>query len=206
MTDLRIQKGTAFEELYDRIWKTKSARFNAYHRLKKKSIMSSYTLSLLSVYVIILTLLGPFKIIKNLEVLETINFLSICVSILLLVFVLLENSMEYNLKAEKFHNCSKSLSKLFKKLEVLQESKYDFEKNNGIKQVTVKYDSIIDLYDNHAPIDYELHNVQNDLKKYSKNKKKWIKLKYFYINNSVYYLAIYLVPLVLIGTILILNK
>lgn len=206
MTNFRKQKGNAFDELYDRIWKTKSARFNAYHRLKKKKIMSSYTLSLLSVYVIILKLLEPFKIIQNAETLETVNFLSICVSILLLVFVLIENSMEYNLKAEKFHNCSKSLARLFKDLEIIKESKSDYEKTNGIKKITEKYDNIIDLYDNHDPIDFELHRVNNNLKDYNDRKKWFIRNTYHYFNNLIYYLAIYLVPIILVLTIIILNK
>lgn len=206
MTKLREQKGDAYDELYDRVWKTKSARFNAYHRLKKKRIMSSYTLSLLSVYVIILKLLGPFKVIENTGTLETVNFLSICVSILLLVFVLIENSMEYNLKAEKFHNCSKSLAKLFKELEIIKESKSDYEKTSGIKKITSKYDNIIDLYDNHDPIDFELHRVDNNLKNYKPIKNWWIKNTYLYFNNLVYYLAIYFVPVILILTILFLNK
>ena len=97
MGELRKQEGSVGEELYDRLWKTKSARFNAYHRFKKKHILSTYTTSLLSAYVVILALLEPFDMIIKETVIEAVNFMSICVSILLLVIVVLENSMEYNL-------------------------------------------------------------------------------------------------------------
>ena len=64
---------------------------------------------------IVLSLLQPFKIIKDTETVNILNLASVCVSIILLVFVLMESSMQYNVKAEKFHECAKSLGKLFKK-------------------------------------------------------------------------------------------
>jgi hypothetical protein len=210
MSTLRKQEGSAGEELYDRIWKTKSARFNAYHRFKKKHVLSTYTTSLLSAYVVILALLEPFDMIIKETVIEAVNFMSICVSILLLVIVVIENSMEYNLKAEKFHNCAKSMSKLFKKIEIANEISDENIKAKKIKSITKKYDDIINIYDNHDDIDYDFHLAKNQLKKLKKaDTKNEADLKKVnsrinslknkqYKNNGLYYFGIWVVPILII--------
>lgn len=203
----RIQKDSSVEELYDRIWKTKSARFNAYHRLSKTHVLSSYSTSLLSVYVIVLSLLQPFCIIENTNTIKYINFASACVSIMLLVFVLMEGSMQYNLKAEKFHDCAKSLGRLFKKIELVKENPDmdETDKYKKINKIAKKYDNIIDLYDNHKPIDFEYHRAINGLKGYSKFKVWFIKFRYRYLVYFYYYIAIYLVPFLLLIILFFLN-
>lgn len=211
---MRKQENTTIEELYDRIWKTKSARLNAYQRLSKTYYLSSYSTSLLSVYVIILSLLQPFKIISNDNIIQTINFATICVSVTLLVFVLMESSMQYNLKAEKFHDCAKAVSKLFKKYEFVKENSTlsEDEKFNKFKKIQKKYDKIIDLYENHRPIDFKFFQSNNKLKEYKEdytlilnqkiklgNFNRWyIKFKYNHLIFIHYYIVIFIIPIALI--------
>jgi hypothetical protein len=211
---MRKQENTTTEELYDRIWKTKSARLNAYQRLSKTYFLSSYSTSLLSVYVIILSLLQPFKIVCNVEIIKTINFATICVSVTLLVFVLMESSMQYNLKAEKFHDCAKAVSKLFKKHEFVKENSTLTEEDKFIKykKIQGKYDKIIDLYENHRPIDFKFFQSNNKLKEYKEdytlilnqkiklgNFNRWyIKFKYNHLIFIHYYIVIFIMPIVLI--------
>lgn len=118
---MRARKGTLSEELYDKIWKTKGTRFNAYERLRRRQKRSFYATGLLSAYLIIINLLQPF----NLLVLPTdsniINFISVSLSIILLVFVTIENSAEYNLKGDNFHNSAKELGRIFNDLHSLME-------------------------------------------------------------------------------------
>lgn len=211
---MRKQENTTIEELYDRIWKTKSARLNAYQRLSKTYYLSSYSTSLLSVYVIILSLLQPFKIISNDNIIQTINFATICVSVTLLVFVLMESSMQYNLKAEKFHDCAKAVSKLFKKYEFVKENSTlsEDEKFNKFKKIQKKYDKIIDLYENHRPIDFKFFQSNNKLKEYKEdytlilnqkiklgNFNRWyIKFKYNHLIFIHNYIVIFIIPIALI--------
>lgn len=211
---MRKQENTTIEELYDRIWKTKSARLNAYQRLSKTYFLSSYSTSLLSVYVIILSLLQPFKIVSNVETIQTINFATICVSVTLLVFVLMESSMQYNLKAEKFHDCAKAVSKLFKKYEFIKENSTLTEEDKFVKykKIQSKYDKIIDLYENHRPIDFKFFQSNNKLKEYKEdytlilnqeiklgNFNRWyIKFKYNHLIFIHYYIVIFIMPAVLI--------
>lgn len=211
---MRKQENTTIEELYDRIWKTKSARLNAYQRLSKTYFLSSYSTSLLSVYVILLSLLQPFKIVTDYEIIKNINFATICVSVTLLVFVLMESSMQYNLKAEKFHDCAKAVSKLFKKFEFIEANTALTEGNKfkKHKKIQNKYDKIIDLYENHRPIDYKFFQSNNKLKEYKEdytlilnqkiklgNFNRWyIKFKYNHLIFVHYYIVIFIMPIVLI--------
>ncbi|KQB37631.1 SLATT domain-containing protein [Flavobacterium aquidurense] len=211
---MRKQENSTIEELYDRIWKTKSARLNAYQRLSKTYFLSSYATSLLSVYVIILSLLQPFKIISSENTIQTINFATICVSVTLLVFVLMESSMQYNLKAEKFHDCAKEISKLFKKYEFIKENTTlnEEDKYKKFKNIQDKYDKIIDLYENHRPIDFKFFQSNNKLKEYKEdytlifnlkikfgNFNRWyIKYKYNHLIFIHYYIVIFIIPIILI--------
>ncbi len=214
---MRIQSQTTVDELYDRLWKTKSARFNAYHRLNKTQYLSSYATSFLSVYVIVLALFQPYNIITDEKTIGILNLIAICVSIILLVFVLMESSMQYNLKAEKFHDCAKKIGKLFKKIEFIKEdtSLNDSDKYKKFEKVQKKYNEIIDLYDNHRPIDFIFFQATNNLKKYEKDEIKFLfinfefasynrfmtKLKYNHLIFIHYYVVIFLLPLILIWTI-----
>ncbi|MDR0227869.1 MAG: SLATT domain-containing protein [Flavobacteriaceae bacterium] len=215
---MRIQSQSTANELYDRLWKTKSARFNAYHRLNKTQYLSSYATSFLSVYVIVLALFQPYKIITDESTVNILNLIATCVSITLLVFVLMESSMQYNLKAEKFHDCAKKIGKLFKKFEFINEdtSLNESDKYDKFMRIQKKYNEIIDLYDNHRPIDFNYFQATNKLKKYQEDKVKFLcmninlsswnrfstKLKYNHLIYIHYYIVIFVLPLILIWTIL----
>src|SRR5690606_11802820 len=191
--------------------------FNAYHRLNKTQYLSAYATSFLSVYVIVLALFQPYKIIVDEKTLNILNLIATCVSITLLVFVLMESSMQYNLKAEKFHDCAKKIGKLFKKFEFIGQdlSLNDDEKYKKFERLQKKYNEIIDLYDNHRPIDFNYFQAINKLKKYKEDKVKlWFinidfaaynrlitKLKYNHLIFIHYYIVIFLLPVILIWTI-----
>lgn len=212
--NMRKQEYSTIDELYDRLWKTKAARLNAYQRLSKTYYFSSYATSLLSVYVIVLSLLQPYNIITNSNNVKEITFASICVSIILLVFVLMESSMQYNLKAEKFHDCAKSISKLSKKFEFVKENNLLSEDKKYKKYTAIQknYDEIIDLYENHRPIDFKMFQSINKLKNYKEdytlifnqkikvgNFNRWyIKLKYNHLIYIHYYVVIFLIPFFII--------
>ena len=215
---MRIQSTSTANELYDRMWKTKSARFNAYHRLNKTQYLSSYSTSLLSVYVIVLALFQPYDLIEDQRTINMLNLIATCVSITLLVFVLMESSMQYNLKAEKFHDCAKKIGKLFKKFEFVRENKSlsSKEKYKKYSQIQKKYNEIIDLYDNHLPIDFNYFQAVNKLKNYSNHKVNLLrkernlaslnriltKFKYNHLIFIHYYIVIFVLPIILIFTIL----
>lgn len=183
---MRERKGTLSEELYDKIWKTKGTRFNAYERLRRRQKRSFYATGLLSAYLIIINLLQPF----NLLVLPTdsniINFISVSLSIILLVFVTIENSAEYNLKGDNFHNCAKELGRIFNDLHSLMDKNETDQ--TKYEEIGNRYSDVIDRYDNHSPIDYEVHKTKhtNDFK-LSYVDRQWILLRANILNDFHYF-------------------
>lgn len=192
---MRVKKGKFIDELHDKIFKTKGARFNAYERLKKKNRLSFYTRTLLTSYLIIVNLLNafnPFQFNINSKI---VSFYLISLSIILLIFIILESVMEYNLKAEKFHDCAKKLSRLFNKLQYMMDEENLSKKK--VEDITNDYMDIIDRYDNHLPIDYLMHKTKhkNDYN-IDKTTNWWIKIKFNYLIHYHYYLFMLIPPII----------
>ena len=112
------------EELYHKLWTTKGARFYAHKRLLRKSRLSNQTIGYLTAYVIIINLLGLFNFSEKFVLSsQFIGFATTALSILILVFSQIEASFEYNLKADKYHNCAKAIGKLYLELRDIMLSK-----------------------------------------------------------------------------------
>lgn len=194
---MRKKTSTFEEELYDKMWKTKGNRFNAYERIRKTQKLSFYTTSLLSAYLIIVNLLEPFNLLPANITTHFVSFISVSLSIILLVYVILESSMEYSLKAQNFHNCSKEIGKLFNELENEMDNKpINQEKVN---QISIAYSNILDKYDNHSPIDYALHKTKHK-KDFNLNwiERVWIRIRANFFVHFKYYLFIFGAPLIII--------
>lgn len=192
---MRERKGSYSDELYDKIWKTKGARFNAYERLRRRQKRSFYATGVLSAYLIIINLLQPFGILTIPDDSSIISFISVSLSIILLVFVTIENLAEYNLKGNNFHNCAKDIGRVFNELHSLIERKVtDIEEYDNISK---KYSEILDKYDNHSPIDYEVHQTKH-AKDFKLNwfQKNWILLRVTYLID-LHYFAFIIVPPIL---------
>lgn len=176
------------------MWKTKGSRFNAYERLRRTQKLSFYTTSLLSAYLIVINLLEPFNLTSGAIEPRTISFISTALSIILLVFVILENSAEYNLKGAGFHNCAKDIGRLFNQLHsILDKNETDISK---YEEIADKYSDILDRYDNHSPIDYEVHKTKHpDDFKLHGIQKEWIRLKANYLIHGHYFLFMFGPPI-----------
>jgi hypothetical protein len=178
-----IQKYTT--ELYDKMWKTKGSRFNAYERLRRRQTRSAYATSLLSAYLIVLSLIGPFELVQATDM-KMISFFSVAVSIILLAFVTLENAAEYNLKGNNFHNCAKDIGRIFSELHALiEKNETDISK---FEKIAEQYANILDKYDNHSPLDYDVHKTKHR-KDFDLNivQRQWILLKANYLTDAHYF-------------------
>jgi len=173
---MREKKGSYSDKLYDKIRKTKGAKFNAYERLGRRQKRSFYAIGILSAHLIIINLLQPFGLLTVPDDYSVISFISVSLSIMLLVFVTIENSTEYNLKGNNFHNCTKDLGRVFNDLDSLIERKVTDTKEYD--NISNKYSEILDKYHNHSPIDYEVHKTKhkNDFK-LNLFQKNWVLLK-----------------------------
>jgi hypothetical protein len=168
------------KELCSRMWITKGSRYNAYRRYEWKHRLSLTSISMLTLYVFGLTLADFCHILRSTGNNNIISFISMVLSIFILILSLLENSNNYQIKAERLHNCAKEITGVYNELRMLMHSEdsYDY-KFKELEEITKRYDGIIQKYgENHDKIDYELFQSEN-YKEFEINliRKKFILIK-----------------------------
>lgn len=139
-----------FEDVYktfDRqIWITKGSRFNAYRRLERKQNASIFSISILSLYVLIFAVLPVGLLPESINNLK--DTISVIASVFILVLSLLEARKSYEVKSERLHNNAIALNELYSRWKLSKET----EKKEIIKEY---HDLIKHCPENHAPYDTE---------------------------------------------------
>ncbi|CAM1352160.1 SLATT domain-containing protein [Tenacibaculum ascidiaceicola] len=154
---------TFLEELNHKIWSTKGTRFSADSRFKKKSKWSNISISFLSAYLIIASLISVYNINQNSDH-NIINYLVTALSILLLVVSMHENNQDYKLRASNHHNCGLELSKIYNRLrtfKTLKKEKGEKEIEDFCTEINREYQLILNKYSNHDDIDYDTFRIKN---------------------------------------------
>jgi hypothetical protein len=86
---------------------------------------------------------------------DFVSLLTTALSIMILVFSQVEYSNDYNLKAEKYHECAKEIADLFYEL---RETQYNtdptLDKQKVFRELRIRYTQIIARNDNHSNLDY----------------------------------------------------
>jgi hypothetical protein len=79
------------------------------------------------------------------------TFISIALSILILIFGQLESANEYRLKAEKFSDCALEIGELYNKLRFIKTSNNTVDEINTLSyEMSVEYDRLHKKYENAA--------------------------------------------------------
>ncbi len=184
-------------ELNFKLWTTKGARFAACDRLKTLNKLSSYSIGMLSAYLVIIGLLSVFRLKLSLQISnDELAFASTGLSILILVFSQLESANEYRLKAEKYHDCALEISELYNKLRYIKTSNLSSEEiNRQAYDLSVDYSIALKKYENHKPIDYRVFQTT----KAEYFQMKWIEkrkiLSQRYIETKLLYHFLIVAPL-----------
>lgn len=100
-------------DLSRRIWTTKGARFNAHRRLIKQNEWSLRAIAFLSVYVTVLSvaiLVPAFGLSAKMQAEISVGVAGL--SLLILVFSLMESSRDYRVRAERLHLCAMELGRI----------------------------------------------------------------------------------------------
>lgn len=144
--------GPSFSDKLDTdIWRTKGARFNAYRRLSDKQLLVTIVTSFSSIHLIAISILQISNVIPISDIGHNLlSFISIIVSIAILVYGLIEGGKNYGLKAEKLHACGLELDTLYKKLRVF----IDKDDTEEIYSIAIEYPELLSKFNlNHEPID-----------------------------------------------------
>jgi hypothetical protein len=198
------------EELKHKLWSTKGIRFYASDRLKKISKISNICTSVLSVYLIIFGLLSVYNIYNPSEQYENLFAFSMtAISIILLIFSVFENSQNYLVKAEKFHDCSLDIADLYNELQnfkTYDKKSSDKEKLEYCNDIQARYQNILRRYENHDQLDRQKFRADNmDYYKYLKWHYWWrVQIIYFYKTKLIYLIAM-LIPGMILGYLIIKN-
>lgn len=199
---------TFLEELNHKIWCTKGARFSADARFKKKSKMSNISLSFLSAYLIIASLISVYNINQNSHD-NIINYLVTALSILLLVASMYENSQDYKLRAYIYHSCGIELSEIYNKLRIfktLKENKSQSEILEFCSEINREYQIILNKYENHENIDFDTFRVKSLLyfeDELTKKQISSIKRKLSWNIYGWYVMMIVITPIIILILIMI---
>lgn len=186
------------EELKHKIWSTKGTRFTADSRLKTIAKYSTLSISFLSAYLIIFGLVSVYNLYNpNAIDANVIAFTITALSILVLVFSLLENAQNYPVKAKNFHDCALDLADLYNELQNYKSYEKDASESDKLefcKKLQKEYQSILRRYENHDPIDNKFFRIKHpdyyQIKWY-----EWIRTPTIYfIKTRLIYLTTILIP------------
>lgn len=196
-----------FEELNYKMWSTKGSRFNCDKRLRTKGKTSNVGLAIISAYLIIASLITVFGLELGISQ-NALNFIITGLSILVLVFSQFENAQNYELNAKMHHDSGLKISELYNELRIFKTLKQDpsyYEILSFAKDITKKYESVLNTSGNHSRIDYDrflMTNIEymkrtnpDKVKNLNKNE---IKVRYYWNVYGWHFLLIIIPPITFI--------
>lgn len=144
------------KDLLDRMNIVKRARFNAHSRLEQKHKVSIFTLSLISLFVVAISLYAlTYNMILPLGVKSAITFASIISSIFIIIVGLLESQNNYQVRAMQLHKCAMEITDLHQKLQIDSSLNRD-----ELQDYANKYQSALQACPyNHDDIDYLMAKI-----------------------------------------------
>ena len=131
---------------------TMRARFRASHRLIRRHHVSTYVISMLSLYVVALSLL-PFVKELNDKQSQLLNVCAVILSIFIIIVSLHEGSHNFFHKGNLLHDCGRKIGKIHSALRMIRDD--DCNINEKISDLHEKYHLIIEqCQENHTDADY----------------------------------------------------
>lgn len=148
-----------YDDFSRRIWRTRGARLAAYTRLKRQAWWSNFAISLLSVYSIALSVAPLYSDLKS-ALPEALGFVSVMISIFLIVLAQSEGAKNHMFIAEMMHKCALQLGRLSDEYIVALRS--NSLTNEDRLRFTNKYNDILESAQfNHEEIDFDLFRAQH---------------------------------------------
>ncbi|MBY3151934.1 SLATT domain-containing protein [Rhizobium laguerreae] len=149
------------EKLLKDMHQTKGARFAAHQRLTRLHDMSGYTISIISFFVICISVfLVMFQQEYSPLYGKYLTFISVAISVLIIILSLQDGSKNNLLRAEMMHNCAREVLAVYRELSNVKDPT-----DKDIQEYSRRYQGIIDRYPyNHEPLDRELYLYDQYLK------------------------------------------
>lgn len=188
------------KDFSDVVYKTMTARFTAYRRMKRNRNASKVAESFFSASIIAISLIALQNHEEHLS--DLISIVTIILSTFLLVMSLLFSGLDYEKRMDNYHDCSNELDKLYRDMKLILSYGEEFssdEMKAKTEDFQAKYFDILHKYNlNHTSFDYEYTAVMLDEKKDFVGRLV-MKFRYYVWDMYFLYWVIALLPVVLIG-------
>lgn len=173
------------QELSDKIWATKGARFEASKRMRRNRIASNAAMYLLSASIIAINLLAFLpKFQSNNDFITCLTLFTVVLSIFCLVITAIINSLNYSNREEQHHKCGLELDRLNSQIKLFIEKNEQANDEEHCKNFIEEYNRILSNYQlNHTHFDW-LYNKYLD----ERENREWIWKDCLSLRNIRYYL------------------
>lgn len=145
------------KDFSDVVYKTMTARFTAYRRMKRNRDASKVAESFFSASIIAISLIALLKHEKSIS--DLISIVTIILSTFLLVMSLLFSALGYEKRMDNYHDCGNELDKLYRDIKLILsygERVSSDEMKVKTEDFQAKYFGILNKYNlNHTLFDYE---------------------------------------------------
>lgn len=186
------------DPLLGKMWKTKSARFNAHRRLKAKQSLSTTATSFLAFYLVVVALI-PLVYEANLPpgAPKFLSVVSLIISIFLIMITLLESAKNYSGEADRMQQCALEISKLYNEFQALTMDEISSKR----VEFTSRYSTVLKSHElDHKDIDYlrfELMYSSDINVSYGLKLIKWMRYTALLCVEYWLYLSLILGPIIL---------
>ncbi|KQM51517.1 hypothetical protein ASE69_20730 [Sphingomonas sp. Leaf208] len=149
----------ATDDLLRKMWQTKSARFNAHHRLERRHRISIGATSLLSCYLVAISL---YQIVFESSIspigIKLLSVTNIVVSVFLIMITLIESARNYGTEAERMRENALAISRLYNEFQALTTTEADQRRDRFASDYS---GTLSDAQLNHKDLDRNLFRIPN---------------------------------------------
>jgi len=145
-----VKKEDSFNNLYKKMDATSKTRFNASRRLRLHSKFSTYTVVIISLGLILISLMQAYGLGNNIES-SLVGFIQVFSAVAVLVYSLLIDKNDYSNLSEKMYSCASKLGELKQKVHPQLEKEHDQKEYDSFRD---EYHGVLKLYETHANNDF----------------------------------------------------
>lgn len=145
-----MKKEESFNNLYKKVDATSKTRFHAARRLTLHSKYATYTVVLISLGLILISLMQAYGLGNNIDS-SMVGLIQVFSAVAVLVYSLLIDKNDYSNLSEKMYSCASKLGELKQKIHPLLGKEYCQDSYNKFLD---EYHAILRLYETHSNNDF----------------------------------------------------
>jgi hypothetical protein len=176
------------EQLLSAMRTVKAARFNAAERLERKNTLSMFSMSMVSLYFVGLSVWQVvYAPLLDEPTNRLVTLVSIMSSIFTLVLALIESMNDYKIKAHHMHTCALAVNDLYHEFKLVPPGD-----EARLQEFRRRYNDVVRGCPlNHARVDYLMARAERDM--------PWsVRMRYVWDVYALYVAALIIPPLVLL--------